>query len=82
MESLTTYCQAGYLVSGRLSAAVRLAPNNRIHAPKSFHIDAPSNRIHVPNRSIDMQPKSAYMHPEVSAYMHPVSGFFSNLKKL
>ncbi len=66
MESLTTYCQAGYLLSGRLSAAVRDAPNNRIHAPKSFRIDAPNNRIHAPNRSIYMHPKSAYMHPKVS----------------
>ena len=51
----TTYCQASYLLSGRLSAVMKLAPNSRIHAPK---------------RLIDMHPKSAYMHPNVSAYMH------------
>ena len=50
MESVTTYCQARYLPSGRLSAAVRDAPNSRIHAPKRFRIHAPNNRIHAPNR--------------------------------
>ena len=45
MGSVTTYCQAGYLLSRRLSSAVRDAPKRRIHAPKSFRIHAPNIRI-------------------------------------
>ena len=67
MESLTTYCQAGYLLSDRLTAVVRDAPKRRMHAPKSFRIHAPNNCIHAPNRSIDMHPTTAYLHPRVSA---------------
>ena len=52
---VTTYCQASYLLSGKPSAVMKLAPNSRIHAPK---------------RLIDMHPKSADMHPNASAYMH------------
>ena len=52
-----TYCQASYLLSGmHPNVAADFAPNNRIHAA---------------NRSIDMHPKGAYMHPKVAAYMHP-----------
>ena len=60
-----------YLLSGRLSAVMKLAPNNRIHAPKRFH-------IHAPKRLIDMHPKSAYMHPNVSAYMHLIPHTYLN----
>ena len=31
----------------------------------------------APNRSIDLHPTSAYMHPRVSAYMHPTSAYFA-----
>ena len=53
MEIVTTYCKAVYLLSGKLPTVVqathcqacsqplhRLAPNNRTHAPTSFHIDS------------------------------------------
>ena len=56
----TTYCQAklptvrqafsryetSYLLSSRLSAVMKLAPNFRIHAPKRFRIHAPNFRIY------------------------------------
>ena len=78
VESVTTHCQASYLLSGLsiycqtcTQPLHRLAPNKRILAPKSFRIDAPNNRILAPNRSIDMHPTSAYMHPRVSAYFAP-----------
>ena len=32
---------------------------------------APNNHIHAPNRSIDLHPESAYMHPKVSMYFAP-----------
>ena len=60
---LATYCQASYLLSGKPSAVMKLAPNSRIHAPK---------------RLIDMHPKSAYMHPNVSAYMHLIPHTYLN----
>ena len=48
----TTYCQAGYLLSGKANYCQactqplhRLAANNRRHAPKRFRIHAPNNRI-------------------------------------
>ena len=75
MESVTTYCgyycQAGYLLSGKLTycqsgmhpnVSAYFAPNNRTHAPKRF-------RIHAPN--------TAYIHPTVSAYMHPKGAHFA-----
>ena len=81
MESLTTYCQAGYLLSGRLSAAVRDAPNNRIHAPKSFRILC-TQQPHTCTQPLHRHaPKSAYMHPRVAAYMHPNCANFNNLWK-
>ena len=46
-----------YLLSGRLSAVMKLAPNNRILCTQTFDRHAPNNRIHAPNRSIDMHPK-------------------------
>ena len=61
MESVTTYCQAGYLLSGRLSAAVRDAPNNSIHAPKSFRIHAPNNRI-LARKSFCILCTQAFLH--------------------
>ena len=64
MESVTTYCQADYLPSDRLTAVVRDAPKRRIlctqefphtlhpttayFAPKRFRIHAPKFRIHAP----------------------------------
>ena len=74
-----TYCQASYLLSGRLSAVMKLAPNNRIHAPKRLRIHAPNDRIHAPNRSIDMHPKGIDMHPNVSIYFAPNNRIFSQV---
>ena len=70
VESVTTYCQAGNLLSGRLSAAVRDAPNNRIHAPKSF-------RILCTQQPHTLHTTTAYMHPTASAYMHPKGADFA-----
>ena len=30
---------------------------------------------HAPNRSIDLHPTTAYMHPKVSIYMHPTTAY-------
>ena len=38
LSGKATYCQASYLLSGKLSAVMKLAPNFRIHAPKRFRI--------------------------------------------
>ena len=32
---------------------------------------------HAPNRSIDMHPKAAYMHPKVSIDLHPTTAYFA-----
>ena len=69
MESLTTYCQAS------TQPLHRLAPNNRIHAPKCFHIHAPNNRIICTQQAHTLHPTTAYMHPTASAYMHPNSAY-------
>ena len=81
-----------YVLSGRLSAAMKLAPNNRIHAPnraKDMHPKAaymhpnvsvyfaPNNRIHAPNRSIDTHPKGIDMHPKLSIDLHPTCAYFA-----
>ena len=66
-----TYCQASYLLSGRLSAVSEMHPKGIYFAPKSLHRLAP-NKDFAPNRSIYMHPKGAYMHPKVAAYIHPI----------
>ena len=44
VSTVTTYCQASYLLSGKLATVrqafsrMKLAPNFRIHAPKRFRI--------------------------------------------
>ena len=71
VESVTTYCQASYLLSGKATYCQactqplhRLAPNNRIHAPKSFRIGEPHT----------LHPTTAYLHPRASAYFAPSNG--------
>ena len=55
MESVTTYCQASYLLSGKLPT-VRHAPNQSIDMhPKGIDMH--------PKVSIDLHPTTAYMHP-------------------
>ena len=89
MVHVTTYCQASYLLSGKLPTVrqaisrMKLAPNSRIHAPKRLRRLAPNNRIHAPNRSIDMHPKGIDMHPKgidmhptVSIDLHPTTAYF------
>ncbi len=73
-----THGESNYLLSGKATYCQactqplhRLAPNNRILAPKSFRILCTQQRIHAPNRSTDHHPKSAYMHQSLSAYMKP-----------
>ena len=70
MESVTTYCQADYL----LSQTVRHAPNSSIdlhrttaymHTRVSAYMH-PTKAYFAPNHSIDLHPTSAYLHPKVS----------------
>ena len=78
MESVTTFCQASYLLSGKLPT-VRHAPDQSIDMhPKGIDMHPkvsidlhPTTAYFAPNRSIDMHPKGAYMHPKLAAYMHP-----------
>ena len=57
MESVTTYCQASYLVSGKLSVVSEMHPKGIYMHPNVSIYCAPNIRIHAPNRSIDMHPK-------------------------
>ena len=61
VESVTTYYQASYLLSGRLSAVSEMHTKGIDMHPRVSAYFAPNNRIHAPNRSIDMHPKAAYM---------------------
>ena len=61
MESVTTYCQASYLLSGKATYCQACT----------------QQRIHAPNRAIDMHPKAAYMHPKVSIDLHPTTAYFA-----
>ena len=80
MESVTNCCKAGYLLSGRPSAAVRDAPKRRIHAPKSFlymhpttAYFAPNNRIHAHKRFRIHAPKFRIHAPKSSRIHAPKS---------
>ena len=73
VENVTSYCQAGYLLSGKLPT-VRQSDLQSGKLPTVRH--APNNRIHAPNRSIDMHPKGIDMHPNVSIDLHPTTVYF------
>ena len=61
MESVTTFCQASYLLSGKAT----YCQASYLQSGK-----LPTVR-HAPNRSIDMHPKGIDMHPKVSIYFAP-----------
>ena len=63
---VTTYCQASYLLSGKLPT-VRQATYCQASYLQSGKL--PTVR-HAPNRSIDMHPKGIDMHPK-GIDMHP-----------
>ena len=83
VESVTTYCQASYLQSGKLPTVRQsyLLSGKATYSQASYLLSgmhpnvaayfAPNNRIHAPNRSIDMHPKGIDMHPNVSIYFAP-----------
>ena len=81
VESVTTYCQASYLQSGKLPTVRQSylqsgkATYSQAKLPTVRH--APNNRIHAPNRSIDMHPKGIDMHPKVSIDLHPTTAYFA-----
>ena len=89
MESVTTYCQASYLLSGlHPNLAAYFAPNNRIQTtycqaklPTVRQSYLQSGKLHTvrhaPNRSIDMHPKGIDMHPKVSIDLHPTTAYFA-----
>ena len=74
MATVTTYCQASYLLSGKLPT-VRQAT----YCQASYLLSGkklPTVR-HAPNRSIDMHPKGIDMHPKLSIDLHPTSAYFA-----
>ena len=74
MESVTTFCQASYLLSGKATyCQASYLQSGKL--PTVRH--APNNRIHAPNRAIDMHPKGIDMHSKVSIDLHPTSAYFA-----
>ena len=76
VATVTTYCQAGYLPSGKLPTIRQATYCQASYLLSGMHPNvaayfAPNNRIHAPNRSIDMHPKGIDMHPKVSIYFAP-----------
>ena len=77
MESLTTYCQANYLLSGKATYCQpctqplhRLAPNNRTLCTQPFpHTCTQKFNRHAPKLHIPA-PRSFRIHAFSSAYMH------------
>ena len=68
MESVTTFCQASYLLSGKAT----YCQASYLQSGK-----LPTVR-HAPNRSIDMHPKGIDMHPKVSIDLAQVWGWPSS----
>ena len=54
-----------------------LSPSYRIHAERiTTYCQAKLPTVrHAPNRSIDLHPTTAYLHPRVSAYLHPTTAY-------
>ena len=71
----TTYCQANYLLS-KLEAVTHGESNYLLSGRPPTVRQAKTVR-HAPNRSIDLHPTTAYMHPRVFAYMHPTTAYFA-----
>ena len=91
LESVTTYSEAGYLLSGRLSAVSDMHPKGVYFAPKRFQIlctqQFPHTCTQQPHTCTQPFPrtctqKAQTLHPKVSAYMHPNPRVFQNLKKM
>ena len=85
---VTTYCQAGYLLSGKLPT-VRHAPNRAIDMhPKGIDMHPklsidlhPTTAYFAPNRAIDMHPKGIDFAPESSRIHAPkICDFLKFLK--
>ena len=71
VATVTTYCQASYLLSGKLSAVSEMHPKGiYMHPNVSIYLHPTTAYMH-PTVSAYMHPKGAYMHPRVAAYMHP-----------
>ena len=80
VENVTTDCQAGYLLSGKLPTIRQATYYQASYLLSGMHPNvaadfAPNNRIHAPNRSIDMHPKGIDMHPKLSIDLHPTSAY-------
>ena len=105
MERVTTYCQASYLLSGKLptvrqatycqaklptvrqatycQAKLPTVKQSYLQSGKATYSQAKLPTVrHAPNRSIDMHPKAAYMHPIVSIYMHPTTAYFARNNRI
>ena len=83
-----THGESNYLLSARLPT-VRQAISRCQRCTQKPHTCTQTfpHTLHqttayfAPNRSIDMHPKGAYMHPKVSAYMHPNSSILLIFEK-
>ena len=78
---VTTYCQASYLLTGKLPTVrqaisrMKLAPNNRRHAPKRFRIQTTYCQAKLPTVRQATYYQASYllsgMHPNVAADFAP-----------
>ena len=72
LSGKATYCQASYLLSGRLSAVSEMHPKGIYLAPKRLHILC-TRHPHTCTQPFPhtCTQKAHTLHPRVAAYMHP-----------
>ena len=66
--------ERNYRLSGRLPTVRQ----SYLQSGKATYCRAKLPAVrHAPNRSIDLHPTTAYLHPRVSMYMHPTTAYFA-----
>ena len=82
MESVTTYCQADYLLSGKLptvGANYLLSKLGAVtHGESNYLLSGRLPTVRQANGRCQRCTQKAHtLHPKVSAYMHPTSAIFN-----